>query len=384
MTSSLVHTWTLGNDEWVLSLRLFPQLQGGSFVSSNSSGRLRLYSTQFTATPLIDIKAHESSINSIDKIDEYTLASASTDGVKVWDLRQNLQKPQLTLTNAKSSNFLSLGSSNGHLLAGGTELVGVDAELHLWDLKSPGTVLRSFIDSHHDDITDIKFHPDYNYLMSGSTDGCVNIYNLDEPEEDDALHQVINFSSVHSCHFTRKNRISVLSHMETLGFFELNNTDYEVNDEPLPHELGDVRSVWPNCEYVVDLGRDYIFYGANLSQSLTLVPFDATSESFGLQNSVVFPGAHGDEVVRDALLIPNTNKALTCGEDGTIKAWQLPIDIREVEATEKKGSKDKSDKKEKKSKKEKKDKDSKSKKEKRTKSKKEKSTTMSNSRFKPY
>lgn len=389
MISSLIHTWHLASDEWILSLRMFPEILGGSFVSSTSSGRLTVYSTNFSNSSLIDIKAHESSINDIDKIDEYTLASASTDGIKVWDMRQSLQKPQLTLTNAKKSNFLSLGSSKGHLLAGGAELAGVDAELHIWDLKNPGEVVRSFIDSHHDDITDIKFHDSYNYLMSGSTDGCVNVYNLDEPDEDEALHQVINFASVHSCHFTQKNRISVLSHMETLGFFELNSTDYEVNNEPLPRELGDVRLLWPNCEYVVDISSDYVFYGANLQQSLAVVPFNAQQETFSLQNSILFPGAHGEEVVRDALLIPNTNKALTCGEDGTIKAWQLPIDIKDVERSDTKivmEKKEKKDKKDKQDKKDKKDKDGRSKKEKHHKdrSKKEKTKTISSSRFKPY
>lgn len=379
--ASLIHTWPLTTDEWILSLKLFPDVLGGSFVASTSSGRLRVYSTSFSNAPLIDIKAHESSINDIDKIDEHTLASASTDGIKVWDLRQTLLKPQLTLTNAKKSNFLSLGSK-GLALAGGTELVGVDAELHMWDLKNPQSVVRAFVDSHHDDITDIQFHSSYNYLMSGSTDGCVNIYNLDEADEDEALHQVINFASVHSCRFTRKNRIGVLSHMETLGFFELNSTDYDVNDEPAPRELGDVRSSWPDCEYVVDIGSDYVFYGANLQNSLTVVPFNAVDETFSLNESISFPGAHGEEVVRDGLLIPDTNKAITCGEDGSIRAWQLPVEVKGLEKKEKIEKKDKKEKKEKKDKKDKKEKkDRKHKDESEKKRHKEKKKT---SRFKPY
>lgn len=264
--------------------------------------------------------------------------------------------------------------------------MGVDAELHIWDLKSPQSVVRSFVDSHHDDITDIKFHSSYNYLMSGSTDGCVNIYNMDEPDEDEALHQVINFASVHSCHFTRKDRISVLSHMETLGFFELNSTDYDVNDEPAPRELGDVRNFWPNCEYVVDIGSDYVFYGANLHHSLTVIPFDAESEAFSLGESISFPGAHGEEVVRDAMLIPDTNKAVTCGEDGMIRAWQLPVELPSVK--EQQDTEDKNENKEKKERKEKKHK-----KEKREKmgrkdrdesDKKRRKEKKKSSRFKPY
>lgn len=372
-----IFTWPKTGDEWILSLQLFPEVYGSCFIASSSSGRLRVYSTTFNTSPLIDIKAHESSINAINKVNEHTLATASTDGIKVWDLRQSLEKPQFALENAKKSNFLSLGSSSGHLLAGGTELAGSDAELHLWDLRNPANVVRSFVDSHHDDITYIEFHPSQNYLMSGSTDGCVNIYNLDEPYEDEALHQVINFASVHSCHFTTASRILVLSHMETLGFFELNNTDYETNSEPQPNELGDLRLKWPNCEYVVDLSPTHVFYGSNLEQSLTVVPFDLATETFSLENSINFAGAHGDDVVRDAVLIPGSNKALTCGEDGTIKAWQLPIDIA-VESGEREFSGEEV--KVKKVKKEKKDKES----GKGESSRHHKSSKRKSSKFKPY
>ena len=87
------------------------------------------------------------------------------------------------LDKCKKSNFLSLAYKN-NLLAAGTELVGVDAELHIWDIRNTDNVVRSFVDSHHDDITALEFHPTLtNYLMSGSTDGYVNIYNLMRPRK---------------------------------------------------------------------------------------------------------------------------------------------------------------------------------------------------------
>lgn len=78
------------------------------------------------------------------------LHHVSSDGIKIWNLRS--KSAIVTLTNAKKSNFLSLAYKN-NLLAAGTELVGVDAELHIWDIRNTDNVVRSFVDSHHDDIT---------------------------------------------------------------------------------------------------------------------------------------------------------------------------------------------------------------------------------------
>lgn len=392
MRATSQYSWgSQGNDTWVLGLEYFPV--HGSFVASNSEGGLNMYSLQQLAPQPIwsAPTAHESSINCITKVDDHLVSSASTDGLKLWDLRVSGGAPVHSFTNSKKSKFLSIGySSASHLLAGGTELVGVDAELHLWDLRNPGDVVRSFVDSHHDDITHIEFHPSNSqYLMSGSTDGYVNIYNLEESEEDDALHQVINYASVHTCHFTQKNRISVLSHMETLSIYELNNTNYDTVEEPTPKDFGDVRQIWPDCEYVVDLDplNGCVAFGANTKNKLSLYPFDFIREEIKLDQPIWFPDAHNEEVVRDLIVIPGTRVALTCGEDGNIRSWELPFGLGSVTSeafveddTEKKEKREKKEKKEKKTKKEKKEK--KDKKEK--KEKKDKKSLKSDVRFKPY
>lgn len=320
-------TWNTHSDAWVLSLNYFPEIGDGSFVSSNSSGSLSLYQLNNRTQAASVIKAHSASINATNKVNKYSLASASSDGVKLWDLRQKLDKPVVTLTGGKYPNYLSLGSKDGLALAAGTELAGCDAEIHMWDLRNADQMLRSFVDSHHDDVTDLKFHNTLPYLMSGSTDGCVNVYNLNEPDEDEALHQAINFASVHLCQFTQPNRIAILSHVESLGFWDLNSTDYESNTEAAPKELGDVRSIWPDCEYVVDLYQDFAVYGANLNRSLSLLPFNPHTEEFDLNQRVFFDNAHGEDVVRDICVLPGGRVALTCGEDGLIKSWDIPYEL---------------------------------------------------------
>lgn len=57
-------------------------------------------------------------------------------------------------------------------------------------------LLGAYWESHSDDITAVRFHPSQVYsLASGSTDGLVNVFNLREPEEDDALLYSFNTNS---------------------------------------------------------------------------------------------------------------------------------------------------------------------------------------------
>lgn len=330
MEAVIQNTWTSSTaDDWIINNSIVPDLLN-FFLSSSSSGSLKLYNIdKYSQAPISTVaKAHESSVHSFKFLDQHSLASCSTDGIKLWDLRGNCIKPIKCLSTPKKSNFLSLDNKE-NFLAGGTELFGQDAEVFLWDLRNTNDIARSFVDSHHDDVTDIKFHPSSSsFLMSGSTDGYVNIYDLNQKDEDDALHQVINYGSVHSCNFIRDDRIAILTHFETLCFHPLNNMNYEELQETKLQDMGDVRSLWPNCQYVIKLSPSgFVSYGSNASSSLSLCPFNPHSEEFYLDKSIAFPGSHGEEVVRDVEVVRNAPFALTCGEDGNIKLWRLPYTV---------------------------------------------------------
>lgn len=330
MDAKRIFTWTsTKSDNWILKLGL---LSNEEFIASTSSGSIVGYSLAKQSPRLLySIEgAHESSINDLKVINEHTIATCSTDGVKIWDLRAN--QAIAHLTNSKNSNFLSLAyDKSTNRLAAGTELNGADAEVHVWDLNSSSNnVVKSFIDSHHDDVTSLEFHPTLQqYLMSGSTDGYVNIYDLSAHDEDEALHQVINFGSVHSCHFVSESRISILSHIETLMFHDLNDTNYENLESPNFNDIGDLRVKWPKNEYVVEIfPSGFAAYGSNSEQSLIVLPFNPRKEKFKEAKAITFPGAHGEDVVRDVLILPEAKRCLTCGEDGKISLWELPYEMK--------------------------------------------------------
>ncbi|CDK24991.1 unnamed protein product [Kuraishia capsulata CBS 1993] len=315
MSASLVKTYNAA--EWVLGLT---SLANHGVIASLSDGSLRLYASDPTRSSLdiSRVKAHTEKVSGIRLVDgENLIVSSGSDTVKVWDLRSWNQGPAIAYKNDRDVEFLSVGAGHGKIAAG-TELQRPDAELYLWDLRST-VPLRKFVDSHQDDITEVRFHPtNPEVLLSGSTDGYVNIYDLTIPEEDDALHQVINFASIHSANFLSNNRIYTLSHMETFAIHELNDKSDD-NKEPKPVEYGDIRETW-GCEYVVDLYPGFVACGSSSKSELKLYKFDATKEKVRRKHPVFLPGAHGDEVVRS--VHATDGLVFTGGEDSKLKVWK--------------------------------------------------------------
>lgn len=320
MSYSKVDSINFGADNWCLKLQ---PLYNRGLLASLSNGSVQLIDW-VKNKQISQIQAHGTTISDMvvlnnDRNNGFLIATAAEDSVKIFDLRSS--DTVATLKNEKSAPFLSLDSRHG-MLACGTELSGVDAELHIYDMKAWHQPLRSLVDSHHDDITNIKFHPtDPNVLLSGSTDGYVNIYDLTQPEEDDALHQVINFASIHSSGWCAPKRIYTLSHMETFGIHELNDK-LEEPTEPHPKDFGDIRQSW-GCDYVVDVYPGFIATGKSQEGQgeVKLIPF--TGEDLDLDSAVTIPSAHGDEVVRDVLVpFQHEDMLYTCGEDGCVNAWK--------------------------------------------------------------
>lgn len=320
MSYSLVNTTSFGSDNWCLNLA--PVYQH-SLLTGLSNGQVHQLDWQ-TGKSISNIKTGEVAVNRLKIINnDYesgsTYATATMGAVKIWDVRSN--SCLATISNDKNAPFLSLDSGH-NMLACGTELSGSDAELHIYDIRKWDSPLKSLIDSHHDDITDISFHPsDPNVLMSGSTDGYANIYDLRQVEEEDALHQVINFASIHSCGWLAPRRIFTLSHMETFAIHELNDKSDEAK-EPRPVEFNDIRGSW-GCDYVVDIRPGYVACGNSQEGTGKLRILPLQGEQVDTNNVTDINAAHEDEVVRDVLVPAHNSKILySCGEDGNVKTWE--------------------------------------------------------------
>ena len=132
--------------------------------------------------------------------DQHTLVTSSSDGcVLVWDTRQDT--PCLTLRDTSqhhgppvtSVKPLSCVATAGQMVVAGTEQVGQDSYLLFWDLRNSDKMAGAYWSVHSDDITDLQLSPDNaNILASGSTDGLLNVLDISQPSEEDALVSSLN------------------------------------------------------------------------------------------------------------------------------------------------------------------------------------------------
>lgn len=190
----------------------------------------------------------------------------------------------------------------------------------LRDARASKRSLLQYVESHSDDVTDLCFHASHpSILLSGSTDGLVNLYDTTVTDEDDALTQVFNHgSSIAHTGFLSDHEVFALSHDEIFSIYDTNRSDHV--EAPTPtYALGDLRPQL-QCEYVVDLvssgstgpvlgagSHRFAFINSSsfsgLQQSslhqLDVVPLRRGSEwTLDTVNTLRLPGAHGEEVVR--------------------------------------------------------------------------------------
>ena len=197
-------------------------------------------------------------------------------------------------------------------------------------------------------------------LLSGSTDGLLNVYDLKQSkkstrdaDDDEALLQVINHgSSIHHTGFLRAaaphlEDLSIygLSHDEILTIYPFHNSASNDNDSLKGDEekclWGDVRQKL-GCEYVLDLvpesgaGRGgTLVVGSCQQQWLDLIPFKkdwdgqvgkgrVSEWKLDSDTGIRLAGAHDNEVVRCIHVVPETRTVFTGGEDGLVKVWKGP------------------------------------------------------------
>ncbi|KAJ7990962.1 hypothetical protein DPEC_G00292310 [Dallia pectoralis] len=166
---------------------------------------------------------------------------SSADGtVKTWDVRCPGSEATQVFRSDASHLFCSFDvSCNDVVLCAGTEQLDEDDSfLVFWDArmnkdKNDG-VLGVYSESHSDDITQVRFHPrNADRLVSGSTDGLVNVFDLSLGAEEEALQATCNCgSSASSVCWAGKdlNQLLCLTHDEGLHLWDLGQLD---TDKPI-------------------------------------------------------------------------------------------------------------------------------------------------------
>ncbi|KAF2125397.1 WD40 repeat-like protein [Dothidotthia symphoricarpi CBS 119687] len=294
------------------------------------------------------------------------VATAGRDGlVRFWDKRSKqkvleIESPHKLISSLvcdAERNFIAAGIENPDDGAG-------VSPVYIWDQRNPSIPTLSLIESHTDTITSLALHPTLpNLLLSSSTDGLVNIFDITQPEEEDALYQVINHGSAiaHAGFMYPSTDIFALGTDETMSFYAL-QSQKEEEEEPTPKTFGDVREAL-GCEYLAKMhwigSEAFVATGKHSESRLDLVPVRKNSSApldyqYNLDQSTRFPGAHGEEIVRDLYTDVHTQITYTCGEDGHIRAWKSSdTDSMDIDASAESSKKSKDRKEKRKDKKEK-------------------------------
>ncbi|KAL9014180.1 MAG: hypothetical protein Q9173_001167 [Seirophora scorigena] len=210
----------------------------------------------------------------------------------------------------------------------GTELTSAQATVTLWHVAAQQPLVQ-YIESHSDDVTELSFHPSSSsILLSGSTDGLINLYDTTITDEDDALTQVLNHgSSIAHAGFLSDHEVYGLSHDEIFGIFDTNDIPQGETYES-SHAFGDLRPQL-HCEYLVNLVRSdsiapVFGAGSHSARHLDLISLERLPRwSFNTSNAVRLLGAHGEEIVRSMCFSADSNAIFTGGEDGIIRAWRV-------------------------------------------------------------
>ncbi|NXF81349.1 WDR89 protein, partial [Sclerurus mexicanus] len=183
------------------------QSGNGGFVAVSCSGRsVRVYDRE----TLRFLRQYSSPPGALSGVrfahtgDSVVFSAGSEGTVKCWDVRAATQKPVRVFSGYPSNVFISFDISCSDLIVcAGTEKVEQDAFLVFWDARgitdcasSAKEPLGVYSESHNDDITKICFHPvEPNLVVSGSTDGLVNVFDINKDNEDDALISTCNSDS---------------------------------------------------------------------------------------------------------------------------------------------------------------------------------------------
>ncbi|XP_050300064.1 WD repeat-containing protein 89 [Anthonomus grandis grandis] len=264
------------------------------------------------------------------------LYTASSDGsIKVWDLREAKESVFTFSDTTRAENGLlkPLNSFDvspcDRLLAGGTELVEGDAYILFWDVRKHN-LLGAYWESHTDEISQVKFHPESSdKLMSGSTDGLINIYNLEESSEDDALEETLNTECVvEELQWFEEGGTWKVSCITSINDLQLWATDgAEPYKSYLRKQIGE--KIKTKSEYIY-LARVHPVRG-----SLMLLCGSNANEGSAFRSLKVMGGniekafqfKENRQRIRASCLNENTSLFLTGGEKGQLDVWKPDLEI---------------------------------------------------------
>ena len=100
-------------------------------------------------------------------------------------------------------------------------------------------------------MTELSYHSSRpSILLSGSTDGLINVSDTLIADEDETVIQAFNHGSVHHAGFLTDAEVYAASHDEKFAIYDMDESVVDKGGATL--DLGDIREV-VGCQYLADV-----------------------------------------------------------------------------------------------------------------------------------
>ncbi|XP_037815766.1 WD repeat-containing protein 89-like [Lucilia sericata] len=319
--------------------RLAAGLSDGSVhLFDISSERGLSYSTPdcIAPPPCIDPKNRFTicGVRFVDETPNLLLVGTTNGLVRLFDLRTPGEVGRFENNPATEAEAAAMPknivcfdrNSNSRVLCVGTEQHHSNVYLLFYDLRERKQ-MGGYFDSHQDDVTTLRFHPQNpDLLCSGSTDGLINIFDLQKTIEDDALLQTLNTeSSVHKVNWHKnvydKDIISCITHTNDFKMYECEEADLVADFDRAKITESIKRKTPANCNLIdchnMADGGVFLLTGSNINKGEIM-------RSLLVQNKQLLPGVDfqgNKQIVRESVFDINSNILITAGESGIVTLW---------------------------------------------------------------
>lgn len=330
-------------------LEICPNSDQSLLAASLSSNGIAVYDSESLIRKHFLPKSHEGQISGLKFSHENpnVLFSCSVDqSIKLWDLRlsmDNNQHCKMFKDSSRESNpklskvkpFTAFDiSCDDRYICAGTEKV-LDAFLLFWDARGDDTaLLGGYWDSHEDDITTVKFHPeDPNRLASSGTDGIVNVFDISQSCEDDALETCHNTeSSVQKLMWFHNNdkldSLAILTHTEELALWNIDDLEPFKMFSREDLCIGLKRKLTEVCYFVdvhdikqEDDSYELVIVGGSSAPSMPCLRL------LTMKKNRLKPYGHlngyKSALTRSSVLNLEKGLIFTGGEDGLLSSWSI-------------------------------------------------------------
>ncbi|GFY76281.1 WD repeat-containing protein 89 [Trichonephila inaurata madagascariensis] len=311
------------SDEYILHSAVNNLVQGQFAVVLTTHEILQFDVTK--QTKILSVKGHEKSITGI-KFSSKTpslLFTSSIDGnIHAWDLRSSTSPVQSFSDDSdgplKPLTCFDFNLDETHLCAG-TELIRSDSFILFWDQRT-SEKLGGYWNSHTDEITQVQFSSTCDSgLATSSVDGLINIFDLTQSTDDEALINTLNTEcSVNKFAWGLDDHVSCITGNEEYQFWSVEETKPSVSSS---RESISTDSQC-NIDYLIDTfvaGQSFCLAAGTNKGSVQLY----CQKKKSLKTIGLLKNGHTD-IVR-TISYNKGHFLLTGGEDGQICTWKISL-----------------------------------------------------------